>query len=343
MSKTAKRLGIYLLALLVFISVSVTLRTVACMTELDFKSGYFDGKICITIANWFAVGGCVAGISYLFVEKKGLKFAASQENAATYIPSGLVSVALLFLAASLTYEVVRQRGDFLSAATFSNFSNLFTFLLAAMAVVSVGAFLLRSLIPEKELPLRAGFDMVFVIFLALYTAALYFDSTAPLNSPAKITDEMAYLFAAVFFIYETRISLGRELWKPYIAFGIAAALLTAYSSVPSLILYFSKGITISDSIAESALTFTLFVFIICRLALILTLPEDKACPTVNAILLMEDKRAEAMAEASEALLARDIIINEENDAMEDIENDNYTIDIDQDSITMPADTVREDG
>ena len=112
---------------------------------------------------------------------------------------------------------------------------------------------------------------------------LYFSTALPINSPNKMLDQMAYLLAAVFFLYETRLSFGREKWRPYIAFGFIAATVCAYSSIPSIILYISNGETVSNTIYESTLTLALFIFIISRIILTAGLIEAKSSPTVSAI------------------------------------------------------------
>ena len=341
MNKSSRRLGVWLLALLVFTAVAVTLRTVACLTDLDFGSGYFNNKTVITVGDGFAAVGAVGAICYIFAEKKGLKFAASFKNAATYIPSGLVSVALLFLSASLLYDAVMINGHPAHISIITAPVNMLSIIIAILAIASIGAFVLRCLTPDKELAYRGWFDVVLIIFLALYTASLYFDVSTPLNSPAKVTDEMAYLLSAVFFLYEARISLGREMWRPYIGFGMAAALVSAYSAIPSIIVYFAKGEVISSSVAESVLTLMIFVFIVCRLVLILALPEDKACPTVEAVILMEKQREQLLEEESSD--ARENDIEEESCDEQDEDSSNYTFDIDGDSIALPEGEAREDG
>ena len=107
---------------------------------------------------------------------------------------------------------------------------------------------------------------------------LYFMTETPINSVNKLTDQMAFLFAAIFFLYETRISLGTDKWRAYVSFGAIAALLCAYSSIPALLTYFIKGEVISASIEESAFVFCLFLFIMARLILTAALPEaSDAC------------------------------------------------------------------
>ena len=115
---------------------------------------------------------------------------------------------------------------------------------------------------------RASFGLAIIVFLALYLSYIYFDSRAPINSPVKIVDQLAFAFSAVFFLYEIRLSLGREKWKSYIIFGFIAAALSAYSAIPAIIVYFTLNRIIATSIYESILTLTIFIFIAFKLILI---------------------------------------------------------------------------
>ena len=90
----------------------------------------------------------------------------------------------------------------------------------------------------------------------------------PINSPNKICDELAIVFVALFLLYDVRITLKREIWHAYRGFGYIAALLAAYSAIPSIAVYFIKGEIISNSIYESFLLLAFFIFIMARLILL---------------------------------------------------------------------------
>ena len=121
---------------------------------------------------------------------------------------------------------------------------------------------------------------------------------------------MAYLFIALFFLYEIRLSLGRERWKQYIAFGFMAALLSAYSSIPALIVYFAKGKTISLSIYENVLTLMFFVFITLKLLLASYLTEDKTSSVVEGIMKLSAERSAELEKPTEAV-EEAVAVNEE--------------------------------
>ena len=153
-------------------------------------------------------------------------------------------------------------------------------------------FILTALVESHSSTKRGSFGLCTVIFLSLYTAYLYYSTALPLNAPNKTVDEMALLFAAIFFLYEIRLSIGREKWKGYISFGFIAALICGYSAIPSLIVYLAKGEIISNNIYETALVLTLFIFIMSRLILTGELTEDKECKTVTSLIKFAESRHE---------------------------------------------------
>ena len=122
---------------------------------------------------------------------------------------------------------------------------------------------------------------------------------------------MAYLFCAMFFLFEARISLGRQKWNIYAAFGLAASALCLYSSLPSLITYFIKGELVSASLEENLLTLSLFIFITTRLAVTAMLPEDKETFSIKALRTAAEQRrseikSDDRAESTDDQLAFDL-------------------------------------
>ena len=102
---------------------------------------------------------------------------------------------------------------------------------------------------------------------------------------------MAYVSLAIFFVYETRILLERPMWRMYAVSGLCATLLSAYSALPSLIVYLVRGQVISHTISETVLTLSLFVFALIRTVSLLTAEEDKENRIVELVKKMHDGRA----------------------------------------------------
>jgi hypothetical protein len=231
------------------------------------------------------VGFIIFLFTYTFRVKKDMKLIADFTSPSTYAPTGIVGAALLFVgihfftlaSESLDRISILKEYGTASARLEANTERILLILAIAvglLALLSAVHFVLCALIENGISFGRANFGLVTVAFLSLYAIYLYFDNSAPVNNPDKILNELAYLFAAVFFLYETRLSIGRERWRGYIAFGFIAALISAYSSIPSLIYYFANGGEISRSIYEMILSSAIFIFASARILLTAELIED---------------------------------------------------------------------
>ena len=317
---TLKR--IYLPVLLGTILLSVSFRIAAFFVNYNIDTGFFDGKALINIASVIVIAGSVFMFTYAFSGSKKQKLIADFSTPATYVPTGALSVAMIFFAV-LTRVKLQQANfsifkflsnireiatnpvytsDVLSKYISQNMSNIVLAIIVPMACLSVGYFILTACVLKRGSVLRGFFGTANVLFLAFYTSYLYFDTASSLarNAPNKIVDQMAFLFAALFFLYEIRISLGREKWNLYMAFGFIAASLTAYSSIPSLAFYLINGETVSNSPEENVLTFALFIFILSRISLAISLKEDKESESVTLMKTFARERTDYIKEKEEA-------------------------------------------
>ena len=284
-----KRLGIYFPLLILFTLASVILRSVALFKNSIFGSGYFSDERLITIANILVLCGCVILFTFIFISPK-IKVVARFDSPNTYIPSGIVATAMVFLSSELAIMLAKKPGKLLSAETLFSKNNCLLILTGLCALVCVGYFIFSALFTRKEDEARALFGILVTVFLALYASYLYFDKKLPINSPNKLVDQTAFLMTAIFFLFETRISLGREKWRGYCAFGMIASLITAYSSIPTLIHYFAGGELASDSLSGAVLALSLFIYITARVLSVNTLKEQTVSDTTLAIKMLMNKR-----------------------------------------------------
>jgi len=158
----------------------------------------------------------------------------------------------------------------------------------------------------------------------------YFRDGEPINSPIKTVDILTYAFTAVFFLYEIRLSLGREKWKAYIIFGFIAATLCAYSSIPTLITYFVTGKVISNSIYETVLTLTICLFIVMKLLLTDRLIEKKEAPFIEKLKAAASKRDAEIHPAISVTSEEDVEDDETEIGIEPDENQISILDIEPD-------------
>ena len=297
MNKNQRLSGIYLPLLLISIVVPTVLRSIAVLRDLDYATGYFSGgKVFSTAAGISVTALSLLLLTYAVAAKGETHLRASFATPATYIPVGAIGAALIFFAAD-AFARIKSYGvpiRFLIAS--KNITATLYVLLTLLAILACVYFITNAMILEKASVSRASFGICAVLFFALYAAFLYFNTDLPLNAPNKIIDQMAYLAAAIFFLYEIRISLGRECWNLYIAFGFITSTLTAFSAIPSIIVYFTKEAVISNSIFETALTLSMFIFVTSRTALALQLDDDKESELVTLIKEASGNRASVLAE-----------------------------------------------
>ncbi len=328
MNVNSKRLKIYILIMLAVGLVSGALRTVACIYDLDYSLGHFGSDALIYASGIILWIGVVLLFGYIIISA-GVNLRPSFTSPLSYIPTGVISVAIIFLGVRILSdcdfnEISRAIAEISRAIGFKNtFWAIITLLgvalpilLVILAIASIAHLFLSSYFTSNQSVLRGYFAIATVLFLAIYVAYLHMQEGVQINAPNKITDQMAYIFCSLFFLYETRISLGRQKWGMYAAFGLAASALCLYSSLPSLLTYFVKGEIISASIEENLLTLSLFVFITTRLAVTATLPEDKENPAVAALRTAAEQRqaeikSDDISENTDDQLAFDLPILED--------------------------------
>ena len=282
METKQKKLNAYLFLFTLLAVVTVSMRTIASFISLN-GYGYYEGDLC-TSANITMALGCLILFTYARVHRKDEGKVASFGGPLTYAPGAPLAICLVLLGAS-----------FFRRATTGALEKLLLPALGILGIASALYFLFAVLYEIKLCDLRAVFGMVCALFLILYAGFLYFDTALPINATTKLTDQTAFVLAALFFLYETRISLGQERWPLYTAFGFVSSLLCAYSSIPSLILYFFEGKIISNSIEESFTVFFLFLYIFSRTVLSLLLRSEKATPFMAALHEDAKRLADAVA------------------------------------------------
>lgn len=292
--KKQLRLWVYLPAVFVITAAAATLRTVAAFEDFNYQTGYFADKTLISAATLSLVFAILVALTYPIFHR-GIRLVASFEGGRTFIPSGTVSVALLFIAFGFSQKLLSGNipGSSIASgnATVTVIKVIMLFCIV-FAVLSILGFFLTALSTRREDKMRAWFEIGTVIFLVLYAVYLYFNSNLPINAPNKLVDMSAYLIASLFLLFETRISLGRAIWSAYITFGMIAFAATAYSAVPSLIVYLVKGELISDSVYEITLTLALCAFIAARIIGTAFLSEDTDAPIVSFIKRRDTERLE---------------------------------------------------
>ena len=303
MNKNSRRLMVYVTLISIFTVLAVCFRTAACMLNLDYTYGYFNEKAFINTASILLFGAILIAFSFAAVGHR-VALRPSFSSPATFIPTGIVGGALLFFAIRLLSQLGELRENYKNAilanpdqrGTAQLVLLLTTALCGIAALLSIAHFFFNAFITEAKTELRAYFAIATVIGFSSYAAYLYFIGGTSINSPNRLIDQLTYIFSALFFLYEARISLGREKWRGYCVFGLSASACAAYSALPTLIVYLTKGELLSISIEETVLTLSLFIFITARIILAIWLSEAEKNKKIAAIEDFAEQRRRTAAD-----------------------------------------------
>ena len=307
MNTNSKRLGIYLAIMMVLTAAATTLRSIACVIHLDYASGFFTDKSLLTVANVIITATVIGMFSYLFVAER-INLLASFSTGATYVTTGVLGVATAFLGTSIISFVsiasrYSSRQDSIMSA--DKFLPIVGVICAVLAFASIAHHFFNAFITESRAEIRAYFALASISFLGLYAMLIYLDPTLAIGESTKILRLTAFLLSALFFLYEARISIGREMWRVYTAFGLAAASLTAYASIPAIIAYFVNGELVSYasgrslvSLEEYMLLLALCIFITARLFITAGLREDVENKFIKTFKAYAGEREREIAESS---------------------------------------------
>ena len=225
------------------------------------------------------MASAIVMITYVFFADKSKGYVAQFSTPLTYVPAGAVCAATVFFLLNIK-EAIPKLSEISKGTPITDILLLLVFYLAFPTVIY---FILNSVSSERASNARAVCGIATVICFALYTSYLYFDTALTINNPNKIIDEMAFLLAALFFLYETRISISRESWNLYFVTGAIASSVGLYSSVPAIIATVIRDKAISESLEENVLILTVAVFIFARLILSATYNEDKRSDTITML------------------------------------------------------------
>ncbi len=282
MNKNSKRLTVYVILMLALAIAACILRTLACVRDLEDNLIYFSNGAANLASGIVVSAGAVLLFSAAFTQKK-VALRASFSTPMTYVPTGAVAISLFALAIRLFIHSKEAAAPLTVIRSLGNPAVLLAIISALLAFTSIAHFFFTAFLTQRHTVMRGYFALATILFLAAYSSYLYFDISTPINAPGKVVDQMAYLFTAIFFLYEARISLGREMWRGYTAFGLVSALLLAYSSIPTLLTYAITGNTVSASIEAAVFSLALFLFVFTRLALAATVREEGEAAVITVL------------------------------------------------------------
>ena len=288
-SKT-NRIGFFLPLFFLIAPVLVTLRSLACIDDMDEGGiGYFGDSLLLNIGNAALAVFTIIFFTHAFSHNR--KDSVPREsfcNTPTYIASGVLGVAIPFAIYELITSLLGEDGKIVSIE-----GEKIIFTVAAALGICVPAFLLLNLIiEEKHSQIKAAFGIASSLFFTAYGICVYFDNSVAANMQQRILTVLSLIFTAVFMLYEARIPLGHSKWHSYAAFGLIASLSLLYSSIPSLVYYIVKGVPVPGAtLIQLGVSVAAAFYITVRVCLLAFAPEDEVCDLADSILDMVHKRS----------------------------------------------------
>ncbi len=293
------RVGFYLPLFFISAPIIVTLRTIAYLKDMN-EYGHFGGSSLVLAANITTAVFTILFLLHTFSHHRN--DSVPQEgffNYSTYVPSGILAVATTFVVYELVASIVPVFKLISAGKATLSIASIITLVAAVMGIASVIAILLNILIENKHSQLKSLFGIFTVLFLALFSLNIYFDMSSAANVQQRSLTVLSIIFAATFFLFETRTSLGRSKWHAYVGFGLSSAILLYYASIPALVYYFVKrSIVPGSSIIQLLFMLALAIYITARVFLLAYAQEDEICELTDGILDMvheRNKKSESLA------------------------------------------------
>ena len=264
------------------------LRSIACINDMDASGmGYFGDSALMRGCNIAAAIFTLIFFTHVFTSnnKDSIPY-ESFGNAPTHITSGILGAAIILA----IYELINPFITMEAPAKITPGDIVFI-VSAALGIMALAFLLMNAIVEKKHSQIRAALGIATSLFFTSYGACVYFDTSAAPNMQERILTVLALVMAATFMLYETRIPLGHSKWHSYVAFGLMASLLLSYAAIPALVYYIANGATIPGAtLTQIVVSIAAAIYIIARVTLIATAPEDEVCDLVESIIDIAHRR-----------------------------------------------------
>ena len=285
--KKTNRVGPLLPLFYVAAPTLAALRSVACIQNMD-GAGYFGGSALMIACNVAIIILSLLFLTHALSHQR--KDSVPEEcfcNSPTYVTSATLGGGIIFAIYELVISLMDESGQIKSIEN----SDITVVVSAICGIAALVFLLLNAIIETKHNQVKAALGIAASVFFSTYGLCIYLDSSVAANMQGRIISVLSLELMAVFMLYEARIPLGHSKWHSYAAFGLAAAIVLAYSSIPSIAYYIATGNTIpSTTLTQSMLSLTAAVYVTARVTVLAFAPEDEICDLADSILDMAHRR-----------------------------------------------------
>ena len=286
------KFGPYPLIAILLCVVACTLRTVATFLGVD-AFGYFEHSTLYKVSAWIIVSAVVILLTLPLTYRKRRDTLVEQTTPHTFLPSLMMGMLFLFFVGEGVFA--------LTSEYFIPTLDKITFLLAlALGLGACIYFFALAILESAINDRKANLGMTCVLFFGIYAAYLYLNVKTPRNAHIELSEEMTFIALMLYFLYEVRISLGKQKQNLYVTFALIGGILCSYCVIPTLIYYIASGCLLASSLTAFLLLCGTLAFITMRLALFEKSPTDAPIPLVEQLLTVAKAREEEVRE-TEAL------------------------------------------
>lgn len=256
MSEKTKRFYLlYLLTVPVVAIVTVTLRSIALLTEYEAAIGFYatPSYAVATASLLLAVAALLAVFTH---ELRGLfVFSVDYRDLPTLFAGSYLGLALPFFAVTLVLGAWGAASLTLAVAGLS----------AIAACLGASLFAVRGFDGSARGTRKAMLTLALAFFPTLFVLYLGFEGSIMIYAPVKLLATATWLFATFFFLGEARIALDRPKWALHTYTTVMTAVLAATLSLPNLIYHAVRGESLIGNTAHDFLALALLLYTTARL------------------------------------------------------------------------------
>ncbi|MCL2517139.1 MAG: hypothetical protein FWF15_01120 [Oscillospiraceae bacterium] len=198
--------------------------------------------------------------SFFVIKKEGFGDTLPQIKSLTVFAS---SISGLMLLASILFGLYTFiTGGVSNPISLQDIFNIFALICAAPA----SAYFIIIAVKTEPYKIRTSFFGLFiVVWSAFRLISEYFDVASPINNPLRILHQLSYIIIMIFFLYEAGYSANIKKPRLYAMGGYLALIFVFTSSLPVIILNFSKLKIINVNTFSYIIEFCLGFFVLVRM------------------------------------------------------------------------------
>ena len=273
MTKISNKLKVYLYSCVILSIIAMLVSSICYITAFDTSEGYFYAKaplpyvfivLCVLAVVWFA--------SSLFTVPKNELNGASPTTVTVNIASAplFACSATLGIIMTVSYFVLIFHGQNFFTELFPSYKINHSLLLLVAGIfllVSAAYYAVLWFNQDRHGEINALIGFSLPLGALLLIAVTYFDLHTTMNSPVKMSFQIAMIAFMIFSMYELRIALGKPKPRAYFFSAMVTVLLTGTASFPQILAFIFGKLTNTAYLLYSIFALCVFIYVLARLCI----------------------------------------------------------------------------